>query len=630
MRRIFSVPAVALLLALPGTTMAETAHATVGDPAAPAKLPASLVDAYQKGARDISIAPGTYILPSTGQASIELVAWKDAVIHADAVTIVFEELAHRPVELVRCEKVTLEGATLRYAKPAFTQGRIKAIGKDKKGATYVDWQIDAGYPVDVDASRFCTDVVDQTTRLLRVGTGDVGCASSEQLGPGLFRLRGVNGRFGPAKVNDWLFTRTKGGSNVVALEGCSHCTIAKTILQNAGFGAFFESGGEGGNVFRECRVMPAPKPAGATEEELAGCGADGFHSTGTRVGPTIDRCSWEGVLHDDCIAIHGSFQSVVRSEGKKLILVAGNRGSYAVGEPVRISGTAGYFGEFTCLGLRAIKEKVEYQQVYLHRRDGRPPIVLTVKTDSGDKFALNEPVKISGNGSNYGGFICREIRKFMRDDDFLELTLDRESGAPKDTKASNPCRNGAGFKILNCTLGNCRSRGILVKADNGLIEGCTISGCGMSAISIGPEYFWNESDYSRHVAVRGNTLRNNELSGEASGGVFVHGDGAVGNADIAITGNVFDGNYGQRAVHVEDTDGVLISNNRFIASQLPLPGRSRTVLDFQTSKNIKLRANSVENAPAGDSLVTLDKSVEHVDGNDATGISAAAKKCEAK
>jgi hypothetical protein len=70
----------------------------------------------------------------------------------------------------------------------------------------------------------------------------------------------------------------------------------------------------------------------------------------------------------------------------------------------------------------------------------------------------------------------------------LELPLDRPSGAPAESKASNPRCNGAGFKILNCTLGNTRSRGILVKADHGLIEGNTISGYGMSAMGIEREF----------------------------------------------------------------------------------------------------------------------------------------------
>ena len=94
----------------------------------PAQLPRALLDAYAHGARDITITPGTYLLPATGKDSIELNSWKDVSIHAGGVTIVFEELAHRPFRLRRCEGVTLEGAVLRFASPAFTQGRIMDTG----------------------------------------------------------------------------------------------------------------------------------------------------------------------------------------------------------------------------------------------------------------------------------------------------------------------------------------------------------------------------------------------------------------------------------------------------------------------------------------------------------------------
>lgn len=537
----------------------------VGDPACGADLPAALLSAYAGGARDLTIAPGTYRIPATGRCAFRLENWTNATIRAKGVTLVFEELSQRPVCLSRCDRVTLADATLRFAEPSFTQGRIRAIGKDGRG-DYLDWQIDAGYPV-FDPAKSCFDVVDQRTRLLKTGTGDVGCTSVETLGAGLFRLRRLHGRLGTAAVNDWLFTRRPdGGGPVVQLDGCGRCVMRRVTLENAGFAAFFETGGEGGHLYQACRVKPGPKPAGATEAQLVGCGADGFHSAGTRTGPTFERCAWEGVLHDDCIAIHGGLQKVVRASGPTLVLEKGNRGGFAVGEPVRISSKDGFFGEFTCTALRVIKEE--------------------------------------------GGL--------------LELTLDRASGAQAEAKASNPRRNGAGYKILNCTLGNCRSRGILVKADNGLIEGCTISGCGMSAISVGPEYWWGEADYSQHVILRGNTLRNNVLNGSGAGVVFVHGDGAIGNRDIAVEGNRFEENYGEIAVYAEDTDGLRIADNRFVLSPLPLPGKSRTVLSLKSARNVALKRNAVTRLAKGDELVRT-RCVEGLSGNDASGIAAAGR-----
>ena len=546
---------------LPELSATESSTLKVGNPSTPDKLAAEILEGYAQGRRDITIRPGTYRLPATGKTAIELNGWKDATIHANGVTLVFEELKQRPLRLQQCERVTVEGGVFRFVTPSFTQGRIKATGTDEQG-TYFDWQIDAGYPIpNLSLKKIALDIVDQETRLLRVGTGDCGYGSFKTLGPGFFRLHQMNGRFAPAKVNDWIFTRGGGGSTIIHLNRCNHCVMKKVTLQNSGFAAFFETGGDGGNLYLECHVQPGPRPEGATEDQLVGCGADGFHSAGTATGPTLDRCTWEGLLHDDCIAIHGSLQKIIHATGKELILEKGTRGQFEIGQPVRISGSNGYYGEFTCTGLRNTPET-------------------------------------------------------------LELTLDRESGAPEDSKASNPLHNGAGFKILNCTLGNCRSRGILVKADNGLIEGCTITGCGMSAISIGPEYSWNEADYSRHVVVRNNTLRNNEVNMGKSGTIFVHGDGAIGNADITIEGNRFEKNYGQKAIGMAYTDGALIENNRFISSEIPLPKGSRSAIEFKATRNVTLKKNTVTSPASDDSLIVLGKDVEGVVGNDPTGITA--------
>lgn len=547
-------------MGLVGRVRASTS--VVGDPAEGATLEAAILKAYAQGARDITIAPGVYHVPAPKRSAIELDHWTNAVLRAPNVTLIFEALDKRPIRLEGCEGVTLQLGIFRFAEPSFTQGRITAMGSDETGK-YIVWQVDAGYPV-FDVSKHIVDVADQHTHLLEAGTGDISIGHAESLGNGRFRLGQLGGLPGPVAVGDWLFTRRpNGGSSVIHLNGCAHCVVRGITLQNAGFGAFFETGGGGGNQYLDCCVGPGPKPPGATEPQLVGCGADGFHSAGTRVGPAIVHCAWEGLLHDDCIAIHGMLQKVVRVEGRKLVMEKGNRGGFAVGEPVRISARNGYFAEFTCVAMRVL--------------------------------------------ASDGGL--------------LELMLDRPSGAPAGAEASNPRCDGAGFKILNCTLGNTRSRGILVKGDDGVIEGCTISGCGMSAISIGPEYFWREGDYSQNVTVRNNVLRNNVLNGGAEGVVYVHGEGAIGNRNITIAGNTFDRNYGQNDVYVEDSDGVLVLDNRFIQTQAPLPeGRGRNVLELKSTSNTVLKGNTVGGNAKNDTPVKMDKSVVGVRGNDDSGM----------
>ena len=557
---LFALLAILVAAACPA---AETpGPVTVGDPARPAALPAALAAAYQQGARELTIAPGVYKLPAAGKDGIQLSGWSDATIHAAGVTIIFEEAAHRPVMLKDCTGVRIEGATLQFARLAYTQGRIKARGADAKGA-YCDWLIDAGYPTDIDPVKSNYNVIDHHTRLLKPGTGDCAAKEAERRGPGLFRLRQVYGLLGGAAIDDWLVTRAPGGNSIVQLVDCEGCTMKDITLKNAGFAAFFETGGQGGHRYLGCRIARGPKPPGASEEQLVACGADGFHSAGTRTGPTFRHCVWEGVLLDDCIAIHGSFQKVIRGAGTHLILEQGNGGNVAVAEPVRISNEHGFFDQAKCVALRT----------------------------------LDAPERL------------------------LELTLDRALSVPAGAKAGNPNRCGRGFKILDCTLGNTRSRGILVKGDDGIIRGCTIEGCGMSAVSIGPEYWWGEADYCWNVTVSGNTLRHNVLNGSDAGVVLVHGDGAVGNRNITIADNPFQENYGLFTMNVEYTDGLKISGNRITSPCQLAPPRSGSVLNLRAVRHVLLQNNVVGKAgPALGGLVKLGKQVEGVVGNDVGGI----------
>lgn len=533
--------------------------ATVGDPRHPANLPAALADAYRAGDRDITIAPGTYNLPAAGKDTIALEQWRDAKVHAADVTLIFQDLTHRPVHFIHCTNVTFEGATLRLAVPAATQGRVKAIAADDKGE-YCDWQVDAGYSDKIDPVKSTLDVVDQHTRLLKAWTGDFSPDSSERLGTGLFRLRFKRDmpRF---KTGDWLVTRIEAGSVICHVDGCENVSLSGLTMQNGGFATFFETGGAGANHYLHCRIILGPRPEGATEDEVVSCGADGFHSVDTTRGPDIEDCEFAGVYHDDCIAIHGSFQKVVSSSGSTLVL-DGHAEQYAPNEPIRISDGKGFFEQATCVAVKSPQ----------------------------------------GNSRS------------------VEITLDRPLQIPAGAKANNPNHCGRGFKILRCRLGNTRSRGILIKADDGLIDGCTIDGCGMSAISIGPEYYWNEANYCWNVTVSNNVIRHCVKRNGDDGTILVHGDGAVGNRHIVIQDNTFEADYGQSMMKLEWTDGLEITGNKVTgAFALPLekPGH---VIELDHDRHVKIAGNTVDQpGPSAGSTLEFGKDVIGFLDGDAAG-----------
>lgn len=543
-------------------------HATfavdVGNPEKPADLPRALAETYSGGAREIVIRPGTYLLPGTGKDTLLFERWQDARISAAGVTLIFEELNHRPVRFDRCSNVTFKGAVLRFVSHACSQGRITAAGADRDGP-YCDWQIDAGYPSELARLGKTLNLVDQKTRLIKAGTSDIGYKAIAPLGPGLYRLHFARGLPAHLAVGDWFVTRYAGGSTLLHLDTSRNVTVQDVVCQNGGFGTFFETGG-GSNHLIGCKVTFGPKPPGATEAPLVSCGADGFHSVGTDVGPEVRDCVFEGVFLDDCIAIHGTFRSVAEVSGRIVTLEGEHDGGFAAGEPVRFSDKAGFFAQANCTAVQRVDGPA-------HR---------------------------------------------------LKVTLDQDLPIPVGAKGNNPNRCGRGFKIINTRLGNTRSRGILVKADDGLIDGCTIEGCVMSGLSVGPEYYWNEANYVWNLVVSNNTFRDCNKHGTDHAVLLVHGDGAIGNRSIAIINNRFESGPCRSVLSLEWADGIDLRLNTFINAPQPRDAKP-AMIRLAHTRSVKLFGNVVTNlGPYPGDLVEEGPDVLGTVNNNGVGIKAVA------
>ena len=210
-------------------------------------------------------------------------------------------------------------------------------------------------------------------------------------------------------------------------------------------------------------------------------------------------------------------------------------------------------------------------------------------------------------------------------DNTTTVTLDKDYGVPASAKMSNPRADGAGYKIINCHLGSTRSRGILAKADGGLIKGNVLEHCGMSAVSLGPEYYWGESDYVQNVTVEDNVIR--EVGGAAYGGaaILVHGDGAIGNRNIVIRNNRMASNY-QGDMDIQWVDGMTITGNVITgAAQWP-PNDSRPVPDLPGELPRGLAAGNVvhHSSVYKPALVAVGDNVTGLTNNDPAGIRVAA------
>ncbi len=545
---------------------ADPASVAIGDPHHPERLPQALQDAYAHGARTITLAPGTYFLPPLGHTVFALDSWTNTTIRAYGVTLILTDLAwtHDAFDLNHCRNVTLAGPTISQNKITFYQGRIIAVGKDSAGKDFCDWAPDAGYPVPpLDAKKFpsALNVVDARTHQFKLGVGDFYDAPMIALSSGTFRI-GIGGPFG---VGDTLVGRWGDAPFKVYLNGSRNCTVQDVTLVRNGFAPLREDGG-GGNHYRHITWALGPPPPHATTPPLITNAADGIHMIGSYPGPDIENCVFQGLFLDDCIAIHGTFQTVQAAQGRVLTLTGG-RGALTVGGPVRISDTKGFFAEAVVAGLQENSDKTT---------------TLTLAKDLGVK----------------------------------------ELGVPVGAKLSNPLADGAGYKIVGCHLGRTRSRGILVKADRGVIRNNVIEDCGMSAISAGPEYYWGEADYVHGLRITGNTLRGNGCFGGTNAAVLVHGDGALGNRNIQIIKNQFVSNYA-RDLQIDWAADTIISGNRLTGpASLPPALTPQTPLTLAHCDGVRLSGNAFGHAATyKHPLVVADDHVTGLenDGSEAGG-----------
>jgi lysophospholipase L1-like esterase len=503
--------------------------ATVGDPADPAALGKDVEDAYISGARRIVIKPGIYQIPAARHPAIKLDHWQDATLIADGVTLINPVHGQKMISMHQCANTTVQGATLTQSWMSAYQGQISSVARQNNHCT-CDWKPSAGYPVPPEGlATLWIDVIDGHTHHIKLGFGDFYHSSLQSLGNGVFRS-GVDDHLQPFAVGDWVVARYEDPAQKVFIDECRDCTIRNITMMRNGFAPIFENAG-GGNHILNCTWTQGHRPEGATDDPLVTNAADGIHSACANPGPDIENCTFRGVFLDDCIAIHGAYQDINQVDGP-VLLVHNGYALLTVGEPVQIANERGFFVQTT---VSALKDN----------HDGTSTVTLPQSVN------VSLPAKI-----------C------------------------------NPLHAGAGYKIIGCHLGDTRSRGILVKGDNGLIRDNVIEQCGMAAIAIGPEYGEGESGYCNHVLVEANTCRENGRVGYDPA-LWVHGDSARENHDITIRNNHFISNCAGDVV-VEYDAGATVTGNTFTSPAAWPPGeKPRHPIELGNAIDVTISDNAL-------------------------------------
>lgn len=524
--------------------------ATVGDPSNPAGLSESIRKAHDAGFRRILIAKGVYHLPDLPGTFCKLDKWEDSELLGEGVTLIAEvPTDHKGqmgclFELNQCKRVTLSGLVLSQSELTFRQGKVTSIdpGDGKPESWSCVWKADAGYPdLPMPGNPIGSlNIVDAATRLLKVNSGDNRDLSWQPEPGGAFRLSGFK-KTPNLAVGDWLVGR-RYEVNIpykIRLRESRECTIRDVTLMRNGFAAIFECGGSGNRIVA-CRWEPGPKPLGATEEPLLCASADGFHSVGAVKGPAIEECVMQGILLDDCLAINGVFSLITEMAGASVTL-KNNRCGVLPNEPIQVAGRTG---------------------------DLQMAIVTAFKTnpDHTVTLTLDHPIRPPGEGG--------------------------------EVWAPGHC--GAGYRIARNKIGNTRSRGMLLKADDGEIRDNVIEEVRMAAVNIGPESAYQESGYWGHITIEGNTLSNCGGYRYGGGAINIHGHGGdtIDNGDIMIQGNKFSANY-QGDIEIDSAQNVQVTGNTFTGrTSWPFPMGKPTLARVVNSRDVSFTSNSVTDPSA--------------------------------
>ena len=503
-------------------------------PEHPETLRDGILAAFRARQKKVVVPPGAYKIPASNTgANLEFADLKDFEIDATGCVFLMLDNTKGGVVFRNCQNVTLRGAVIRNAVFPFTQGQIAAVAPDRKS---FELQTDAGYPATLDDPKLFEPrttyyVFDRVTRRLKNGTNDYGNSGVTRLAPDRFQISFDNALGKEIEVGDLASMRGRGGTGLHN-DNCQNMNIVGVSLQGAGGFGFFETGG-GGNRYDGVSVKPGPKPDGAKADPLLSENADGFHSAGTKLGPTIENSMFTR-MPDDGIAIHGEYEMVRQAQGATLTCMRRWPGApYLVGDRVTLvarNGVAG--GEAKVMSVEKLA-------------DDLLPAIAT------------------------------DFPHFRDNHFFFRLTLNQTLDAHEGDVVSNLDQSGDGFVLRNNTILDHRARGMLLKARDGLVENNLVDGSSIAGLVMGPELWWGEGNYARNIVIKNNTFAHCGYAttgpwNDQAGVLSVLGTGespdARGHFNIQIENNSFVSNDGIQVV-LDGLEHGAFKNNHFLNAQ---------------------------------------------------------------
>ncbi|MBE6904439.1 MAG: right-handed parallel beta-helix repeat-containing protein [Ruminococcaceae bacterium] len=377
--------------------------------------------------------------------------------------------------------LTVRNLTIDYDPLVFTQGVVTGISGDR-----VTVKIDAGYRSDAsflnnksgnDGNIWSNIHNAQTGAVLENTPHSYAFNNAVEKGNGVIEIRRIFGEENGGRalsVGDHISLFHRGPGTITVSNCNSTSFIDVSLYASPGF-ALNESSGEGNMYLKNFKVVPGPKPKGATAERLRSSNGDATHFGNVKKGPTFDNCK---ITHcgDDCINIQGFFFHVLQVNGNKLTVSPKWETPLKVGETVEGYKDDGYVSTGTAK-ITAFEEK----------RDSawRSKIIAAYK--------------------NYDQSLADDTLIYI-------ITLDKNLGVQAGDHITSLDRIGSGAVVKNSYFGLNRARGIVVKGSNILIENNTFESTTHPAIVAHADILWCESGFPTNVTIRNNKINASAIS----------------------------------------------------------------------------------------------------------------------
>lgn len=380
------------------------------------------------------------------------------------------------MRLIECQNTTVKNIFLDIDPLPFIQGTVIEVNANSKT---IDIKLDPGYPDyfklagNNKKNMRCIFFDPEGKKALDIN--DSATKPPRQVSPGVLRIDGPRvfyPRKRALKQGDRVVINMRYGGGGIRVEKCSNITLENISIYAAGGFGIHEYGiGNGGNIYKGCKIIRRPD----TSRLMAGA-SDGFHSMQQKKGPKLLGCEISYTF-DDLINIHGFQQFVINKKSSTEMIIGGPF------EQDFTKGSTLYF--YSSPDAKPL---------------GKAIVVECTKLTDCTQKEIEKPIK-----QYFKEKFSLRIRSFSRSEPCL-IKLDRPIPAEQFDLVCSRDYAGSGAIIENCILHDGNIRGVLLKSPNTLVKNCRIERTARSGIVIKPEIYWLEGPFPDGIKIINNTL----------------------------------------------------------------------------------------------------------------------------